>query len=88
MRRLDPRLELDIAAEVETVGDVVYVLEDLGLRCITLFPFPFLLQFLGEMIGIFQTLDVTARSRISIPVSRPADAIARLEDPYRKSEVA
>ena len=41
------RLELDVTAEVEPVGDEVEVAEDLGLGRITLGPPP-LLQLLGE----------------------------------------
>src|ERR1700716_605498 len=45
-RRGDPRLELDVAPEVEPVGDVVDVAKDLRLRRVTLTPLPFLLEVL------------------------------------------
>jgi hypothetical protein len=41
--RMDPRAKLDVAAEVEPVGDVVGVAQDLRLRRIALRPHPLLL---------------------------------------------
>ena len=43
-RRLHARVELDVAAQVEAVGDVVGVAQDLGLRGVALAPLPLLLQ--------------------------------------------
>ena len=40
----DPRSELDVPAEVEPVGDVIQVPEDLGLRRVALAPGPLLLE--------------------------------------------
>ena len=42
----DPRVELDVAPEIETVSYVIYVAEDLGLGAIALGPMPFLLQLI------------------------------------------
>jgi hypothetical protein len=37
-RGLDPRVELDVATQIEAIGDVVGVLQDLGLPGIALAP--------------------------------------------------
>ncbi len=43
-RRDDARVELDVAPQVEAVGDVVGVSQNLRLAGVALGPFPFLLQ--------------------------------------------
>ncbi len=85
---LDAGRELNVAAEVKTVGDVVGVFQDLGLRRVPLAPVPLLLQFVGKRIGILHALDVAARARIPVPVPGTADAIALLVDPRGKPEAA
>jgi hypothetical protein len=42
--RRDARVQLDVAPEVEAVGDVVQVAEDLRLRGVALGPLPVLLE--------------------------------------------
>ena len=73
-RGLDARVELHVAAQVEAVGDVVDVFQDLGLRAVALRPFPFLLQLVGEAVGIFQAFHVAARAGIAVPEPGAADA--------------
>ena len=80
--------ELDVAAQVEAVGDVVDVAQDLGLRGVALGPLPLLLQLVGERVGVVHALDVAARARIAVPVPGAADAVARLEDARRQPEPA
>jgi len=43
---LDTGVERDVAAQVETIGDMVGVFQDLRLRRVTLAPVPLLLQLL------------------------------------------
>ena len=73
-------IEHNIAAQVVTVGNVVDVAQDFRLRAIALRPMPFLLQVRIERVGIFQTLDVAAAARITIPVPGAADAGTGLVD--------
>src|SRR6266700_3426243 len=81
-RRRHPRVELNVAAQIEFFRDVVGVPQDLRLGGVALRPFPLLLQLLGELIGIFHALDVAARARIAIPEPGAADAAAGLANPY------
>ena len=53
-------VELDVAPEVEAVGDMVDVPEDLGLGRIPLAPVPFLLELGREGVRVLEALDVAA----------------------------
>ena len=75
-------------AQVEPVGDVVRVLEDLGLRRVALGPLPLLLELVGELVRVLHALDVAARARIAVPVPGAAHAAARLEHARREPEPA
>src|SRR5712691_11225229 len=46
--RCDTRVEPDVLAEIETVGDMVGVSKDLGLRRVFFRPVPLLVQLFGE----------------------------------------
>ena len=48
--RVHPGVEQDVLAQVEPVGNVVQVAQDLGLAGEALAPLPVLLQFLGERV--------------------------------------
>ena len=88
VRRGHARLELNVAAEIEAVGDVLDVAQDLGLGGIALRPVPFLLQLVGEGVGVVHALDVAAGAGIAVPVPGAADAAARFEDPRGEAEAA
>jgi hypothetical protein len=75
-QRGDARVELDVATQIEPVGDVVGVTQDLGLGGVALGPFPVLLQRIGELVGILHALDVAPRTGIAVPVPGAADAAA------------
>jgi hypothetical protein len=77
-RSLDAGGELDVAPEIEAVGDVVQIAEDLGLAGVALGPLPRLLELGREAVGIFETFDVAARARIAVPVPRAAHAVGGL----------
>src|SRR5262249_40975224 len=88
-RRLgDARLELDVAAQVEAVGDMVGVFQDLGLRRIALGPFPILLELARELVGVLHALDVAARTRIAVPVPGAADALAGFDNARGEARLA
>ena len=75
----DPGGELDVAPQVEPVGDVVGVAEDLRLGGVLLGPLPLLLEVLVEAVGVLHALDVAAGARVAVPVPGAADAVAGLE---------
>src|SRR5262249_31273750 len=76
-----PRLELDVATEVEPVGHVLEVPQDLRLGGVALGPRPLLLQLGRERVAVVHRLDVAARPGVAVPPPRPADAAARREPP-------
>ena len=65
---LHPGVELDIPAQVEAVGDVLEVAQDLGLARVALGPFPLLLELLGKLVGVLHALDIAARARVAVPI--------------------
>ena len=83
----DPRAELDVTTEVEPVGDVVQVPEDLGLRRVALAPGPLLLELVGERIRVGHALDVAAGARVPVPVPGAADVVGGLDHPHREAEL-
>src|SRR5438128_1727054 len=83
-----PGRDLDVAPQVEAVGDVIDVGQNLRLGGVPLAPLPFLLQLVRERVRIVHALDVAARARVAIPVPGAADAVARLEDAGRQPELA
>ncbi len=85
-RRSDAGGELDIGSQVEAVGYVVEVAEQLGLGRIALAPFPLVLEFGREGIGIFLALDIDPSARITVPVPGPADPLPRLDHPRAEPE--
>ena len=81
-------LEGDQRPQVEAVGDVVGVAQDLRLGGVLLAPAPLLLQLVGEGVGVVQARHVAARARIAVPVPGAADAVAGLEALHRDAELA
>ena len=80
---VDAGIELNIGAQIETVGDVVGVFQNFRLRRVALTPVPVLLQLVGERIGILHAFDVTAGAWIAVPVPGASDATALLIDSRR-----
>src|SRR3546814_14825360 len=64
------------------------VTQNLRLGGVALAPRPFLLQRLGELVGVERALHIAARAGIAVPVPGAADAAARLEDAHREPEAA
>ena len=81
-RRGDPRLQLDVPAQVKLVRDIIEVALVLRLAGIMFFPVPFLQEFLREGIAVGVTLRVEARARVAIPIPGAAHATPRLVDPH------
>ena len=85
---LDSCVEFDVAAQVEAVGNVVDVAQDLGLRAVALGPMPFLPQLVREGIRVFQAFDVAAAPGIAVPVPGASDPLAGLEGAHFEAELA
>jgi len=69
----------DVAAQVEPVGDVLEVAQDLRLLRVLARPLPLLLELLGEGVRVAVALAVAAGAGVAVPVPRAADAVAGLE---------
>ena len=67
-------LELEVAAEVEAVRDVVEVPLDLRLFRVPARPFPLLRELLVEGVAVVEALGVAARAGVAVPEPRAADA--------------
>ena len=80
-RRGDAGVQPDVGPQVEPVGHVIGVAQDLRLRRVALRPFPFLRQIVVELVAVEHALDVAARAGITVPVPGSADARRRLDDP-------
>src|SRR5579872_6602758 len=87
-RRGDATVELNVAPQIELVGDVVEIAFGVGLGREVLFPVPLLEQLLRERVAVGPALRVEARARVAVPVPRAADAAASLEDPHPQAELA
>src|SRR5882757_5445174 len=85
MRRRDPAPELDIAAQIELVGDVVEIAQRFRLAGKVLGPVPFLQQFLRERVAVGVTFRIEARAGITVPVPGAADIGAGLEHAYAQA---
>ena len=81
-------LELDVAAEVEAVGDVVEVAQDLRLLGVLAAPLPLLHQVLVERVAVDVRLGVAAGARVAVPVPGAADVVAGFEHPRQAHLVA
>ncbi len=83
-RRADARIELDILAQIELIGDIVEVALVLRLAGEVLFPVPFLQQFLREGVAVGFTLGIEAAPWVAVPIPGTAYAPSVLKDPHRK----
>src|SRR6185437_5503845 len=83
-----PCVELDVATQVETVGHVPGVLEDLRLGRVALRPAVLLLQVRGEGERVVDAFHVDPGTRVAVPVPGSADVIAGLEHDAAQAEPA
>ena len=74
MRALYGRIELNILAEVELVGDVIQPTLDFGLAREFLAPTPSFVELLGEQVLINIGFRIETRAGVSVPVPRATDA--------------
>ena len=75
----DPGIEGIVPAQVEAVGNVIGILENLGLGGEALTPLPLGQQFGRERIGIVEALHIAARAGIAVPEPGAADVRCGLE---------
>ena len=73
MRASDCRVELDVLAQVEAVGDIVHPALDFRLAREFLAPAPALVEILGKQILVDIAFRVEARAGIPVPVPGSAD---------------
>src|SRR5262249_28228520 len=88
MSRRDAAPELDVAAQVELVGNVVEIAQRLRLAREMLGPMPFVKQVLREGKAVGIALGSEARAGVAVPVPGAADAGAGLEYAYPEAEFA
>ena len=86
MRGGDAGLELDVAAQIELVGDVVQVTLGLGLAGEMLLPVPFVEQFLRERVAVGPAFGIEPGARVAVPVPGAANAGAGFKYPHREAE--
>ena len=87
-RRVHTRHEADIAAQVEAVGHVLCVAEDLRLGCVALRPHPVLLQLGVEAVAVLHALHVAAGTGVAVPVPRAAHVVGHLHGVGREAQLA
>src|SRR3978361_982742 len=88
MRRGHRSLELDVAPEVELVGDVVQIPFGFRLASEMLLPVPVVEQFLGKGVPVRPTFGAKPGSGITVPVPGAAATGAGLEHPRRQAKFA
>ena len=86
--RLYPAIELDVAAQVELVGDEVAVAQRLRLRREVLAPLPLAQDLVGEGVAVGPALGIEPRPGVAVPVPGAAHAVAGLEHPHAQAEPA
>lgn len=74
-------VQLDVAAQIEAVDDVVEVLLDVGLLQVARGPVPLLQQVLVEGVAVDETLGVGLRAGVAVEVPGAANAATLLECP-------
>ena len=86
MRGDDAALELDVAAQIELVGDIVQIALGLGLAGEMLLPVPLVEQFLRERIAVGPAFGIEPGAWVAVPVPSAANVGAGLKNPDRQAE--
>src|SRR5579871_5534397 len=77
-RRSYARIELNVAAQIELVRNIIEIALVLRLTGIMLFPVPFLQQLFREGVAVGFALGIEAATRVAVPIPGAADAVAIL----------
>jgi len=83
-----PAVELDVAAQIELVCDIIQIALGLGLPGEVFLPVPFVEQFLRKRVAVGPALGIEAGTGIAVPVPRAADAASGFEHPNPQAELA
>jgi hypothetical protein len=83
----DARVERDVPAQVEAVGHVVEVAQDLRLGGVALGPGPLLHELVGEGVAVVDALDVAAGAGVAVPVPHPTDIRGGLDPVHPAAEL-
>ena len=86
--RVHPRVQLDVAHQVEALHDMIHVAQDLRLGAVALRPLPVLLQLVRERIGVLHALHIAAAAGIAVPEPRAADTAASFVHPHSEAQLA
>ena len=86
MRGGDAGLELNVAAQIEPVGDVVQVALGLGLAGEMLLPVPLVEQFLRERVAVGPAFGIEPGAWVAVPVPGAANAGAGFKYPHGEAE--
>src|SRR6185436_2686613 len=84
-RRRDASVELEAAAQIEPIRDVVEIGQDFRMRGEALGPSPFPLQLFIERVGVVDAFEIASRSGVLIPVPHAAGALLCLETLHGES---
>ena len=79
-------VEADVALQVEAVGDMVEVAQDLRRPGIALGPLPLPRQLFGERVAVGVAFRIAARAGVAVPVPGAADPSACLQHLDRKTQ--
>src|SRR5208337_4715008 len=88
MRALDRRIELDVLAQVEPVGDIMHPPLDFRLAGEFFAPAPALVQIFGKQILVNIAFRIEACAGISVPIPGSADVRRSVERLHRQSLAA
>src|SRR5262245_19715020 len=86
--RYNDRVELDVLANIKSIGHVPHVREDLILVAITFGPLPFLVELGRERERVFEALYVATASRVAVPVPGAANIGTLFEGARPEADLA
>src|SRR5580704_5696080 len=86
MRRGHRGVELNVAPEVEPVGDVVQIPLGFRLAGEMFLPVPIVEQVLGKRVAVGPTFGVEPGAWVAVPIPGASDTGTGLEDPCRHAE--
>ncbi|MDT4874009.1 hypothetical protein FQZ97_1092850 [compost metagenome] len=84
----DTGVERNVTTQLESVGHVVDVAQNLGLAGVALAPAPFLLKLLRERVRILKAFNIAAGAGVAVPVPRAPDISASFENLDAKTKSA
>ena len=80
--------ELDVAPQVELVGDIIQIPQDLRLPGIAARPLPFEQDLLREGEAVVVAFGITARAGVAVPEPGAAHAVGHLDHPGAEAKLA